>query len=422
MVTIAAEKAEESQTAHRVLSPLSAVRPCALGRTLRGLCRPGDHRRQAVSLNPEASFRQARDFAWTVPAGMSCWRSLPGLAVAAACLQGEKGFSLAPGDVVPDDAGPLVRLLEAADSRGASLILAFGIGLVWCDVVVWAGFSPRLGWVRKSSAVLIGLLIVLAALSTGRRVLGETRAIASLPTATDAAKNVVFIVLDTVRASRLSLYGYGRDTTPNLVRWAKKGVTYNRALAPAPWTFPSHTCFFTGHWPLEIDTQWKYTLDTPDPTLAEFLWRRDTRPPDSRRTPTAATTRRDLIEASSISRTIRSRPVRSSAGRCRGSGCLNNFSCSSTLMSGSGSRFNPEGPAEVNDALFGWLDRRRTDRPFFAFVNYFDAHEPYIPPLDFPVHGNSTQHAPRLSIPDRLRRREQAHDRHARFPHGVRQL
>ena len=29
------------------------------------------------------------------------------------------------------------------------------------------------------------------------------------------------------------------------------------------------------------------------------------------------------------------------------------------------------------------MGRRRPDRPFFAFLNYFDAHEPYIPPSDF---------------------------------------
>src|SRR5262249_48316498 len=35
---------------------------------------------------------------------------------------------------------------------------------------------------------------------------------------------------------------------------------------------------------------------------------------------------------------------------------------------------------DIDDAFLGWLSRRRTDRPFFAFLNYFDAHDPYIPP------------------------------------------
>src|SRR5262249_29468904 len=31
-------------------------------------------------------------------------------------------------------------------------------------------------------------------------------------------------------------------------------------------------------------------------------------------------------------------------------------------------------------AFFEWLGRRRRDRPFFAFLNYYDAHDPYVPP------------------------------------------
>ena len=85
------------------------------------------------------------------------------------------------------------------------------------------------------------------------------------------ARNVVLIVWDTVRAYNLSAYGYPRNTTPNLARWAREGVRYNLALAPAPWTYPSHSCFFTGQWPFKLNSQWKFTLDAPDPTLAEYL-------------------------------------------------------------------------------------------------------------------------------------------------------
>ena len=39
--------------------------------------------------------------------------------------------------------------------------------------------------------------------------------------------------------------------------------------------------------------------------------------------------------------------------------------------------------AEINDSFLDWLSRRRADRPFFAFLNYFDAHDPFIPPAGF---------------------------------------
>ncbi len=48
--------------------------------------------------------------------------------------------------------------------------------------------------------------------------------------------NVLLIVLDTVRADRLSLYGYERSTTPNLDRLSKRGIRFDLARATAPWT------------------------------------------------------------------------------------------------------------------------------------------------------------------------------------------
>ena len=44
--------------------------------------------------------------------------------------------------------------------------------------------------------------------------------------------NVLFIVLDTVRADHLSLYGYPRPTTPTLERLAKNGIRFDRPARP----------------------------------------------------------------------------------------------------------------------------------------------------------------------------------------------
>lgn len=62
-----------------------------------------------------------------------------------------------------------------------------------------------------------------------------------------AQPNVVFIVMDTVRADHTSLCGYDRPTTPNLRKLAADGATYTcDAYAPGSWTLPSHASFFTG--------------------------------------------------------------------------------------------------------------------------------------------------------------------------------
>ena len=58
--------------------------------------------------------------------------------------------------------------------------------------------------------------------------------------------NVVFIVLDTVRARNLSLYGYDRPTSPRLDEFATKSVVFEQAFSTAPWTLSSHATMFSG--------------------------------------------------------------------------------------------------------------------------------------------------------------------------------
>lgn len=67
--------------------------------------------------------------------------------------------------------------------------------------------------------------------------------------ATPEHPNVVLIVLDTVRADHCSVYGYHRPTTPYLESLAREATVFERALAPATWTVPSHASIFTGELP-----------------------------------------------------------------------------------------------------------------------------------------------------------------------------
>jgi arylsulfatase A-like enzyme len=80
------------------------------------------------------------------------------------------------------------------------------------------------------------------------------------------------IVLDTQRRDRLSLYGYGRTTSPALDDFATRATVYERAIAPAQWTIPAHGSLFTGLYPAQHGfTQAFQTLSDAHPTLAELL-------------------------------------------------------------------------------------------------------------------------------------------------------
>ncbi len=59
--------------------------------------------------------------------------------------------------------------------------------------------------------------------------------------------NVLLISIDTLRADHLELYGYERRTAPNLTAWAEReAVVFERVVAQAPWTLPSHVSMLTG--------------------------------------------------------------------------------------------------------------------------------------------------------------------------------
>jgi arylsulfatase len=100
-------------------------------------------------------------------------------------------------------------------------------------------------------------LIVLAFLSTlveihppgdeDRRPRGGADEIARLRERGDV--NVLFILIDTLRADRLASYGYGRDTSPALDRLAAGGVRFARQLAQSSWTKCSMASLWTGLYP-----------------------------------------------------------------------------------------------------------------------------------------------------------------------------
>ena len=63
--------------------------------------------------------------------------------------------------------------------------------------------------------------------------------------------DIVLVVVDTLRADRLSAEGSGRRTTPHLDARAARGMRYARAYAHSSWTLPSFASLLTGLLPHE---------------------------------------------------------------------------------------------------------------------------------------------------------------------------
>jgi arylsulfatase A-like enzyme len=87
----------------------------------------------------------------------------------------------------------------------------------------------------------------------------------------DDPGNVLFVVMDTVRADHLTPYGYDRPTTPGLADFAAEATVFEEAVAPAPWTLPVHASLFTGLYPSQHGADQETPYLEGVTTLAETL-------------------------------------------------------------------------------------------------------------------------------------------------------
>jgi arylsulfatase A-like enzyme len=85
--------------------------------------------------------------------------------------------------------------------------------------------------------------------------------------------NIILIVMDSVRADRLSCYGWHRRSTPFLDSLAARGAIYEQAISPSFWTLPSLCSLFTGLYPSEHGAVKAGLVLADDiaPTMAEAL-------------------------------------------------------------------------------------------------------------------------------------------------------
>jgi len=165
-------------------------------------------------------------------------------------------------------------------------------------------------------------------------------------------ENVIVALVDTLRADRLSLYGYERPTSPFLEHRARSAAVFETARAQAPCTFPSVNSILTSRYPIEFLGRDDGRQGIPEgvPSLAELLKRRGF-----------------ATAAVSASFVVRDTPGRFNRTGGYGRG-FDRFdeSCDSK-------------PANcVNARALALLDEAR--EPFFLYLHYMEPHDPYAPP------------------------------------------
>lgn len=239
--------------------------------------------------------------------------------------------------------------------------------------------GPFMRLMRGSTPVLAGITVVLGTGWHVRQWWRETRAEQSLPPG--HGPNIVFIILDTVRGLDFdggeSLDGH----FPALARRAAGGIRYDRAMAPSSWTLPSHASLFTGRWPHEHGANWTTPLGPGYPTLSGVL------------------TAHGYATAGFVANKVY---TNRKTGLARGFMHYEDYlidpgelTRSAAILRILGDRITPrllvkwyqrlgrKSAETVNAEALRWLDRRPAGHPFMVFLNYFDAHSPYLPPPPF---------------------------------------
>ncbi len=168
------------------------------------------------------------------------------------------------------------------------------------------------------------------------------------------AANLILISVDTLRADRLGCYGYSKNRTPHFDRWAAEGFLFTRAFSEYPLTLPAHVTMLTGRLPLDhgVRENAGYELGQDETTVAEVLKRSGYR--------TAG-----FVGAYVLA---------SEFGVSQGFDTFDEAFETSIEAVGASAELQRPAPA-VTSAFLRWLADHE-DRPFVAFVPFFDVHLP----------------------------------------------
>lgn len=210
------------------------------------------------------------------------------------------------------------------------------------------------------------------------------------PTAPEGARNVVFVVWDTVRADRMGLYGGPRPTTPRLDAWAASATVWDDAISPSFWTVPGHASLFTGL-PVRV-----HQADAASPwlrdahvTLAEHLR-------DHGWATYAFTSNPNIGPGTNLDQgfeRLESQSDDAWAARTLEVLAPRLIPTDASTARSPAWPADPEEPAAAAratkdagpvaaEALFRWLDDREDERPFFALLNYMEVHAPRLPSME----------------------------------------
>lgn len=177
-----------------------------------------------------------------------------------------------------------------------------------------------------------------------------------------AGFNLLLITLDTTRPDHLGCYGSKAAQTPVLDALARGGLLVTDAVTTVPTTLPAHASLLTGLYPPNhgVRRNGEYRLAEEKMTLAELLREQGYE--------TAAFVSAFVLDAR--------------FGLNQGFDIYDDKVTPSALLNQSDT-LKERTAGTVTDAAIEWIETRGTEKPFFAWVHYFDPHYPWAAPEPF---------------------------------------
>ena len=203
--------------------------------------------------------------------------------------------------------------------------------------------------------------------------------------------NVVFILIDALRADHLPIYGYSRQTAPNLTNLAGQGMTFTKMYAQASYTRPSIATIFSSLYPAVHKAN-----DTLDylagsiTVLPEILQAAGYKTfgisANANISPTFGYSQgfdefRVWKTRSAFRFTVMGKLAENVIGRSRLGPIL-----------GEHGEIVPRADA-ITDITLRWVSQGRTE-PVFLYVHYIDPHDPYRPPSPYDQAFNFRRDSP----------------------------
>ncbi len=165
--------------------------------------------------------------------------------------------------------------------------------------------------------------------------------------------NILFFGIDSIRADRMSCYGYERQTTPHLDKLASQGVLFENYFSPIVPTTPAYAHMLTGHDVISTQVVSLHHREPVDyvPWLAEMLGKLG----------------------------YQSLCVGFDGGFYRGFDKYLNYQAWLSWEDRPAYKAN-----NLNDVTIPELNRMaEDDQPFFIFLRHMDPHSPYLPPKPY---------------------------------------